>query len=177
MNTFFEKIQRYDLLRAILFLIAGLIILIAPRSVFNTIVYLVAGYVACLGVINLYSNYKEKRQTGYVNMQMTTGILLLIAAAAILVFAKGLLSIVPFFLGIMITISGCTRLMASFNQKRNGLPFITGLLFSLFVIVAGIILVFNPFQTWLLFFQIFGGVLIFMGISDLINHFQRKRSY
>ncbi|MCU7699505.1 DUF308 domain-containing protein [Enterococcus gallinarum] len=49
--------------------------------------------------------------------------------------------------------------------------------FSLFVIVAGIILVFNPFQTWLLFFQIFGGVLIFMGISDLINHFQRKRSY
>ena len=56
MNTFFEKIQRYDLLRAILFLIAGLIILIAPRSVFNTIVYLVAGYVACLGVINLYSS-------------------------------------------------------------------------------------------------------------------------
>ena len=45
MNTFFEKIQRYDLLRAILFLIAGLIILIAPRSVFNTIVYLICALI------------------------------------------------------------------------------------------------------------------------------------
>jgi uncharacterized membrane protein HdeD (DUF308 family) len=177
MNTFFEKIQRYDLLRAILFLIAGVVIVIAPRSVFNTIVYLVAGYIAVLGLINLYASYKEKRQTGYTSMQMTTGVLLLIAAAAILVFAKGLLAIVPFFLGIMITISGCTRLMASFNQKRAGLPFITGVLFSLLVIIAGIVLVFNPFRTWLIFFQIFGGVLIFMGFSDVINHFQRKRNY
>ena len=99
MNTFFEKIQRYDLLRAILFLIAGLIILIAPRSVFNTIVYL-SCRICCLpwGDQPLFQ-LQRKRQTGYVNMQMTTGILLLIAAAAILVFAKGLLSIVPFFFG------------------------------------------------------------------------------
>lgn len=171
MNAFFDKLQRYDLLRAVVYIVFGFIILIAPRSVFNTIVYLVAGYIACLGIISLY-----KKQKGYRNVQSVSGILLLIAAAAILVFAKGLLAIVPFFLGIMITISGCTRLMASFNQKRIGLPYITSLIISLLIIAAGLVLVLNPFATWLLFFQIFGGILIFMGASDAINHFQRKRA-
>lgn len=175
MNAFFDKLQRYDLLRAVVYIVFGFIILIAPRSVFNTIVYLVAGYIACLGIISLYTSYKEK-QKGYRNVQSVSGILLLIAAAAILVFAKGLLAIVPFFLGIMITFSGCTRLMASFNQKRIGLPYITSLIISLLIIAAGLVLVLNPFATWLLFFQIFGGILIFMGASDAINHFQRKRA-
>lgn len=43
MNAFFDKLQRYDLLRAVVYIVFGFIILIAPRSVFNTIVYLVAG--------------------------------------------------------------------------------------------------------------------------------------
>jgi uncharacterized membrane protein HdeD (DUF308 family) len=66
--------------------------------------------------------------------------------------------------------------MASFNQKRIGLPYITSLIISLLIIAAGLVLVLNPFATWLLFFQIFGGILIFMGASDAINHFQRKRA-
>jgi len=97
MNAFFDKLQRYDLLRAVVYIVFGFIILIAPRSVFNTIVYLVAGYIACLGIISLYTSYKEK-QKGYYNVQSVSGILLLIAAAAILVFAKGLLAIVPLLL-------------------------------------------------------------------------------
>ncbi|WP_430609178.1 HdeD family acid-resistance protein [Enterococcus sp. DIV0876] len=175
MNAFFDKIQRYDLARAIVYIVFGLIILIAPRTVFNTIVYLVAGYIACLGIISLYTNYKDQKK-GYRNVQFVSGILLLIAAAAILVFARGLLSIVPFFLGILITISGCTRLMATFNQKRSGSPYLIGLIISFAIIAAGIILVFNPFATWLLFFQIFGGILLFIGFSDAFSYFQRKKA-
>ena len=69
-------------------MIAGLIILIAPRSVFNTIVYLVAGYVACLGLINLYSSYKEKRQNRLCEYADDNGDPALIAAAAILVLQR-----------------------------------------------------------------------------------------
>lgn len=175
MNAFFDKLYRYDLIRAIVYIIFGLIILIAPRTVFDTIVYLVASYIACLGIISLYTNYQDQKK-GYRNVQFISGILLLISAAAILVFASGLLSIIPFFLGILITISGCTRLMANFSQKRSGAPYLIGLIVSFLIIAAGIILVFNPFSTVLFFFQIFGGILLFMGLSDAINHFQRKNA-
>ena len=87
MNAFFDKLQRYDLLRAVVYIVFGFIILIAPRSVFNTIVYLVYGYIVCLGIISLYMSYKEK-QKSYRNVQLDSGILLMIGAAAILVFAK-----------------------------------------------------------------------------------------
>ncbi len=66
--------------------------------------------------------------------------------------------------------------MANFSQKRSGAPYLIGLIVSFLIIAAGIILVFNPFSTVLFFFQIFGGILLFMGLSDAINHFQRKNA-
>ncbi len=111
----------------------------------------------------------------YRNVQSVSGILLLIAATAILVLPK-VTCHRAIFLRNHDHHQRCTRLMASFNQKRIGLPYITSLIISLLIIAAGIILVLNPFATWLLFFQIFGGILIFMGASDAVNHFQRKRA-
>lgn len=175
MNQLFAKIQRYTILRSIAYILLGVAIFLRPRFVFNGIIYIIAAYVAFFGLLHLYSAYREKQRSGYVNLQLVSGILLLIASVGILLFSRVILASIPFFLGVTIIISGCLRLMRSINQKKTGGSYIAGLIFSVLLIIAGIIFAFNPFRTWLVFFQIFGSILVIMGISEIFNYNQQKK--
>ena len=42
------------------------------------------------------------------------------------------------------------------------------------MIVAGALLLFNPFRSVLLVFQIFGGLLVVLGVSRLVDFFRLR---
>ncbi|EOT43323.1 MULTISPECIES: HdeD family acid-resistance protein [Enterococcus] len=173
MDNFFKTFRENLLLSGIAYGILGILILIKPEPFFNVIVYIFAAFFGIMGVINLINNYRAQKR-GYSGSQLTTGILLLVAAFLILIFAKALVSIIPIFLGVFILISGITQLVQELQLKKENAARTGWFVFSILLIIAGALLLFNPFRSVLLVFQIFGGLLVILGISRLMDFFRLR---
>lgn len=175
MDNFFKTFRENFLLSGIAYGILGILILIKPEPFFNMIVYIFAAFFAIMGAINLFNHYRAQKQ-GYSGSQLTTGILLLVAALLILIFAKGLVSIIPVFLGLFILISGITQLVQELQLKKDGVARTGWFIFSILLMIVGALLLFNPFRSVLLVFQIFGGVLVVLGVSRLVDFFRLRNN-
>ncbi|MGX7265648.1 HdeD family acid-resistance protein [Enterococcus crotali] len=175
MNNVMEQLRKYALLRGIVYIIFGVLILINPRSVFQLAVYFISAYIAIMGVLNLYDGFRVKKATGTYGMSFLGGIVLLVIAGIVLVFAKGIVSILPIFLGLVIVIVGVTRVIQSVNLRTYvNVSWLPMLIYSVILIIAGLVLTFNPFSSLLVLFQLFGGILIFMGIGEVVSFFQLR---
>lgn len=175
MNNVMEQLKKYALLRGSVYMIFGLLILINPRSVFQWVIYFISVYIAIMGVLNLYDGFKVKKATGTYGMNFLGGIILLVSAGVVLVFAKGIVSILPIFLGLVIVFVGVTRAIQSVNLRNYvNVSWLPMLIYSVILIIAGLVLTFNPFSSLLVLFQLFGGILIFMGIGEIVSFFQLR---
>ncbi|MFV0558321.1 MAG: HdeD family acid-resistance protein [Enterococcus sp.] len=174
MDKSIKTLQQNRLVRGVFYALIGVLILLNPEPFFNTIVYIVAAYFGVMGALNLLAAFKTKRTNGYYSSSMASGITWLIAAVIVLVFAKFIVSIIPFFLGVIVLIIGIRQFIQELNLRKVGTSSLGWFIFSILTIVVGGVLVFNPFGSVLLIFQIFGGVLIFLAISEFIAIFQKR---
>lgn len=170
MDTFMKKMAQYDLLRGIILGIMGIVILWKPGLIFNGIVYLIAAYLAFMGLLNLYTVIREK---GDYAGAYAPGIFLLLGALAVIVLAKPIVSFIPFLLGLFVLIGGIRQLLQEIQLHREGTARLGWLIFSVLLMAAGGLLFFNPFASVLLMFRIFGGILIATAIAAVISYFQR----
>jgi len=89
------------------------------------------------------------------------------------VLAKPIVSIIPIFFGILFIIYGLIKLIQKPDRRIVNKPSLPRKLFYLLILLAGILLIFNPFKTVLLVAQIAGAVIILMGIEEGISFFRR----
>lgn len=92
-----------------------------------------------------------------------------LVAFVVLWFSKGIVSILPMFLGFIILIFAISQFMQSWTAKRDGFPVTGQIIYSALMIIAGFFLLFNPFSSMMILFQLFGFLLITMAVSEFIN--------
>ncbi|MGK0552212.1 HdeD family acid-resistance protein [Enterococcus faecalis] len=170
-GTFVTNFKRHTLLRAAVYIVLGSAILFRPTAFFHLVGYLIAGYLVLMGLINIYDDYQIKKATGSFGLGMASGIIFLVLAAAFLLFAPVIVSVLPFSLGVVIALNGLFQLITALNSKR-----FIWIIYSVIVLLAGFMLIFNPFKSFIVLFQVFGCVLIFMGISEIIAHFRSNQA-
>ena len=169
MSKVIQQFQRYALLRSILYVLTGIFAIMYPKEFTQGIIYLIAGYVAILGIMNLWNAYQEKRRSGYVGFEMIVGILLLVAAAAILALAKPIFTIMTIFLGILIVLNGILRIVQGFNLKGLNQRYLPWIFYGALLVVGGLLLMFKAVASIM---TLFGSLLIFMGISEIVGYIQ-----
>ena len=84
MSKLIQQFERYALLRVFLYGIICILAILYPQQVTQGIIYAVAGYVAFLGIINLFHAHQEKNQTGFTGIELIIGALRMSAAISIL---------------------------------------------------------------------------------------------
>lgn len=175
MNSVVEQFRKYALLRGIAYIIFGALVVINPNSVFKLAVYFISAYIALMGVMNLSDGLKVKKTTGTYGISFLGGIMLLLIAGIVLVFAKGIVSILPIFLGLVIAFIGVSRGIQAVNLRNYvNVSWMPMFIYSVILVISGLVLTFNPFSSLLVLFQLFGGILVFMGIGEVLSFFQLR---
>lgn len=172
MQRRWQTFQRYPLLRATVYLLTGLLALLYPQQSTQWLIYLIAIYVAFFGMINILSGLREKSRSNQFGFEMYVGLFLVVIALLILALAKPLLTLATIFLGIFILINGFLRLSQVFELKNMNQPFLSLLFYSVILIIAGFILMFNAITSIM---TLVGSVFIFMGLSELIRSFSLRK--
>lgn len=148
----------------------GLILIVYPTLIGETICWMLAGAAAAMGVINLigYAMSKGGTQSDESSGGLVTGVILLLLAVFIVIRQEFVISIIPFILGFMITIKGIVGVQSAINLKRFGYGSFKGsLIASILVMIFGIVMMLNPFSTVKILFTMIGVGLLTSGIVDI----------
>ncbi|MEB6147406.1 HdeD family acid-resistance protein [Enterococcus casseliflavus] len=161
-----KNFKSHAILRAIIYVIFGIVIAINPSGFFNFIGYVLAGYLTLIGLINVLEDFKTRKESGHWGLGLFSGIFLLVLALVVLLFASTIASVLPILLGLSIISNGAFQLVLGLNTKS-----VAWIIYSVILVIGGALLLFNPFASLLILLQVFGYTLIAMGILEVIGYF------
>ncbi|MDL2327994.1 DUF308 domain-containing protein [Ruminococcaceae bacterium OttesenSCG-928-A11] len=175
MRNLFEKLARYALLRGVLYIALGVLMLIAPEPVMQVIVYVLAGYAITMGIINIVAGLRDQT-AGALGFDFVSGAMLIVLGVVMIIFTRGILSVLPIFLGVMLVIAGIARLAEAVGGgPQMGASRILLIVLAVLIAAGGIVIIVNPFTSAVILFQVFGALVVMQGVGEVISYFTFKR--
>ncbi|MGN0161269.1 MAG: HdeD family acid-resistance protein [Lachnospiraceae bacterium] len=167
---FIKYMKKSTIISSVIYIIVGLLLAIFPGSTARTIGYAFATVVLIVGLGFLYRYFSKDVRVLFVGNELVTGIVLVALSLFVFLRVDSVVSVIPFFLGIIITISGVTKLQdaISFQRVRYGGSIYVYVL-AVLNIIFGILLMLNPFKAVETLIMLIGFGLVYSGVTDLIT--------
>lgn len=119
MDTVYKKISTHALIRATIYIGLGTPMIVYSRTVTNIIVYVLAGYVALLGIIVILNFIRCRSQT-CMAFDLISGIVLIFLGSGMIFHIDLFINFLPIFLGAIIIVSAAISLAQSIFYGRIG---------------------------------------------------------
>lgn len=162
----YNRMIIYSLLTAILAILVGLTLIFLP-SVSNKIVGIIMGVVILIFGINAVYKYFHRDGAKIYSLNIVFGVLYSILGVVIILYPFSVMEFVTVCLGIFVIINGATKInYGVWLQKGNEDSWLVTLVTGIFLVIIGIMLVFNPFAS-LTLTQLCGAFLIIVGILNV----------
>lgn len=173
----YNKMIIYSLITAILSIIVGLVLVFLP-AVSNKVVGIIIGVIFLIFGINAIYKYFHRDGAKLYSLNIVFGVLYSILGVVIILYPYSVMSFVTVCLGLFVIINGATKINYGIWLKRGSEDsWLVTLVTGIFLVVLGIMLVFNPFSA-LTLTQISGAFLMIVGVlnvSDTILFKKRSK--
>lgn len=162
------KEMKWDaLLTGLLYIVLGIVALVIPETMEKALGYLIGVVLIIGGAVSMISYLLRDAHQNYYHNDFLHGLIGIAAGIVVLNQVEFIISLIPVLLGVLILISGCSKLQDVIDMKRMEYGnWIVMLVFAVINVVLGILLICNPFQSALLLFRLLGAGLIFSGATD-----------
>ena len=156
------------ILLAVIFIALGIVLILWPGATMKTICYLLAAMLLALGVASLI-NYLRKDISGIIyRYDLVVGLCAILGGILVIVKVDKLTDLIPAVLGFLVTMSRILKMQNSVDMLRLGHgTWHVAFAMSIINIVAGIVLLMNPFEAAQILIMCLGIALVYSGITDL----------
>lgn len=171
MNKFFKEIKKYSIIIIIVTAVLGVLLVSKPDQMI-TYTSLIIGFAIILSGIVSIINYLVKKDS---KLPLAMGIIALISGTIICSSYRQIVSVIIFFMGIILLVGGVLDLVNSIDvAKRHYRSWILSVLLSIVSIVLGILSIVNPFDTQTKIAQLIGSGFIIFAVLELVAYIQVK---
>ena len=168
LSTRVRKMSLISIIFSLIFIVTGVFLLVKPETAINVVCYVLGIILVLWGVVSIIQFFSDKNSSNYLSMSFIFGSFVFIFGIIILIKPTIVASIVPLLLGVWMVINGVTKLSYALSIYRETKNFLS-ILGSIFIIVFGITLIFNPFEGAKGLIQIIGIALIVYSVLDLVE--------
>ena len=156
------------ILLAVIFIALGIVLILWPGATMKTICYLLASMLLAIGVVSLI-NYLRKDISGIIyRYDLVVGLCAILGGILVIVKVDKLTDLIPAVLGFLVTMSGIMKMQNSVDMLRLGHgTWHVAFAMAIVNIVAGIVLLMNPFEAAQILIMCLGIALVYSGITDL----------
>ena len=162
----YNRMIIYSLITSILSILVGLVLVFLP-SVSNKVVGIIVGVIFLIFGINAIYKYFHRDGAKIYSLNIVFGVLYSILGVVIILYPFSVMSFVTICLGLFIIVNGATKINYGIWLKRgNEQSWLVTLVTGIFLVVLGIMLVFNPFSA-LTLTQLSGAFLMIVGVLNL----------
>ncbi|WP_125768811.1 HdeD family acid-resistance protein [Lapidilactobacillus wuchangensis] len=170
MDNLVKNIKRNMWLRGLVFILFGLLVAIKPNLMINLVIKLSAGFLLVMGIINFVSGIREKNSGESMNGGMIVGIIEAVAAIFVWIFARALLNMIPFVLGIILLVHGINFLIQVHGHRKYvNVSTLPSYIYGILILIAAIVMIVNPFSSVIILFRVFGWLLVVMGLIEIFG--------
>lgn len=157
--------------RSIIAIIVGLVMIFWPAIVQDFVMKFLGIALMGSSLFTIIVYFTRKREEGE-NVAATVPfgeILLFLFGLVLVIKSDFFLSLAMFLFGFLLIVGAIGQFMVmSRARKEAALPALVFIIPSL-ILVCGVIMLFNPFESGLGLFVFFGAVALFYGVSDLLT--------
>ncbi len=164
------KEMKWDaLLTGVLYIVLGVMALALPETMEKILGYMIGVVLIVGGAVSMISYLLRDARQNYYHNDFLHGLIGIAAGILVLTKMDVIIALIPFLLGVMVLVSGCSKLQDVIDMKRLDYGnWIVMLIFAAVNVVLGITLICNPFSWTTLLFRILGAGLIFSGVTDCV---------
>ena len=167
--SIFKKVKWNVILSSIIYVILGVLLIIWPDIMTKNICYVVGFFVIAIGIVNLIDYIRHDIVMEGYRYSLVIGLAFILVGVFILSKVEMVMSIIPFLLGLAVTISGFMKFQNAIDLIRLKYSGWGAVLFIASLNIAfGIVLMVNPFTSALVLSICIGIGMIYSGVSDLI---------
>lgn len=167
MQKFLENLKKNTKVHNLVLAVFGLLLLIAPSTMFHASTYLISLYFLAFAVINFVPAVSLRRSLGHWTVEASYAIRYFVVFLVILLLAKPLISILPMLVGFILLFWSIPKIIRTLKTSHN--PITPDFILTVVLLIIAILLVLNPFSSILLLLRILGVGLIFAGINNLVK--------
>lgn len=177
MLPFFKDLKKSIIFTGCVCLILGVILLVYPRTTSAVICYTIGGVVLLRGIFGILRYFSNKEPSFWGKFDLFIGLLLSGIGLFMIIRVDLIASVIPYVLGIFITLDGFANLQKAFNIKRAGHPrwWLIGLV-ALISVGLGIAMLINPFRAAMTMISFIGISLIYNGLMNFATVFYMSRA-
>ena len=162
----YNRMIIYSLITSILSIIVGLVLIFLPK-VSNKVVGIIVGVIILIFGINAVYKYFHRDGAKIYSLNIVFGVLYSILGVVIILYPYSVMEFVTVCLGLFIIINGATKVNYGLWLKRGSEDsWLVTLVTGIFLVVLGIMVVFNQFSAFTLT-QLSGAFLIIVGILNV----------
>lgn len=172
-----EKMKNTLIVTSILYFILGIVMLIFPGLVSDSICYLLALMFLFFGVAGVVMYFKTEIRTPFTSSTLVLAILLGAFGLYIFLNPRVFASIIPLIVGIFLIADAISKLSVSLDLKKiNYSGWWHMLIVAFMVLCCGIFLCFNPFKAIELSIMVIGGVLMVDSLSNIFTIYSYSKA-
>lgn len=155
----FERLKSKNSLTALIYIIAGIVLVVAPTAPVRIICLILGIILLIQGILRIASSGR-----GY---SLVPGILLLIVGVLLVFSPSFIISLLPVAVGVYLLISGISEIMGAMDVRRAGGTWVGTAVVAGIMLLTGVVLLFNPFGSLQMALRIAGVALLIDGISTM----------
>ncbi len=163
--------------RGIMYIVLGIVAFVIPDTMVKTLGYLLGIVLILAGALAMIGYLLRDAHENYYHDGFTYGLICIVIGITVLYRVELVISLIPFVLGILVLLSGCSKLQDVIDMKRmNYGNWAVMLILAVINLILGILLICNPFEAATVLFRVLGAGLVFSGITDCVTtvFFARK---
>lgn len=165
---------RNSVYRSVLSILLGLMLVLWPGTALKYIIMLIGVIFLIMGVVALVVSYK-KREERSGSVVSFTGIGSVILGLLLVCLPSIFTTVFMFVLGFTLVVAAIGQFVTLAAARQFGYVSLISYLFPVLILIAGIVVLFNPFSSAESVFMLFGATIMFYGITDLINQYSIKK--
>ncbi|MCM1058357.1 MAG: DUF308 domain-containing protein [Firmicutes bacterium] len=164
------KEMKWDALSTgVLYIILGVMALALPETMEKILGYMIGVVLIVGGAVSMISYLLRDAHQNYYHNDFLHGLIGIAAGILVLVKMDVVIGLISFLLGVLVLVSGCSKLQDVIDMKRLECGnWIVMLIFAVANVGFGVLLICNPFSWTALLFRLLGIGLILSGVTDCI---------
>lgn len=172
-NVFFDR--SYGYARAIIALVGGLILVIWPETVKNSIMIILGSLILAVGIVSIVLSYTGKWRKEKVPLLLLNSIVDIAFGLVLIIFPKFFTGLIMFVFGLILLIFGLGEIINLFRTAkavRVHWPLYIGPAVTL---ILGVAMFFFPDKSGNALFVIFGATLLLYSISEFASTYTIRK--
>ena len=172
-NVFFDR--SYGYARAIIALAGGLVLVIWPEAVKNSIMIILGSLILAVGIVSVILSYTGKWRKEKVPLLLLNSIVDIAFGLVLIIFPKFFTGLIMFVFGLILLIFGLGEIINLFRTAkavRVPWPLYIGPAITL---ILGIAMFFFPGESGNVLFVIFGSTLLLYSVSEFASTYTIRR--